>query len=129
MRFAVWGQLLALVVALSFGRASIAAPCAAHDGPGHSSSPQPVEAAGHHHGDATVAGEDGHGAPHDVGCTCLDDCHGAAATAWVASDPVGMPLAYAAAARRSPPRMPVSVARANQPYVLPFATAPPAIDS
>jgi hypothetical protein len=89
--------------------------------------------AGHDHGSHDHGGEDAHadhshGEDHDHGpCVCIGDCVGAA----TASPPVAGSALFAPVTGDGTAVLPASrdlLARIHLPFVLPYSTAPPAVE-
>lgn len=121
------GRLLVmLLVLLCFVRAVVIPPCDMH----HVSSTLMMEsgsegmmASAHHHSSTAPASEDS--GEHSGPCTCLGDCHPAAATPLASESPALVLAATVTIATAHRPTTLASILPVAQAHVLPFATAPP----
>ncbi len=107
-------RALASLFLVTFGFAVLAPPCEMHDsmhGAGH--------ATAEHTSNHDEHGQDDRGARGE--CTCLDDCH-LSATLAITSPEASLPRVDH---QPRPVSWKLEIRRAKQPFVLPFATAPP----
>ncbi len=120
-------KFLMLLVLLSFMRAVAIPPCEMHlgtsTGATESESAALMAAAAHHHSSSKPVTE--HGDEHNGACTCVGDCHPAAATPLASRSPALLFAATVTTDNAHRPAAPPSILPVTQAYILPFATAPP----
>jgi len=98
-------------------------PCPHHDAVAHAPASPVDRGDAHGHGSAhqsSPESQDG----HDGSCTCLGSC--VLGTAAPLPEPAVLRVAPIAVSRRAPQRDETVVLSGRRPYVLPYATAPPA---
>jgi hypothetical protein len=114
-------RTLSLLLFVLFGFAAMSPPCEAHLA-AHSTQ----QAHQHHSGSDPQQSSDN----RHSGCTCLGDCHVPLSLDSTNSASSEVRAAAVHVSENAPPTPEnQSVARINQPFVLPFATAPPSIYS
>lgn len=121
------GRLVVMLLALlCFVRAVVVPPCDMHHGTSASTMESGSDAmavvAPHHSSDAPASE---HGGEHSGSCTCVGDCHPAAATPLASRSPALVLAATVTVDIVHRPATPTSILPVAQAYILPFATAPP----
>jgi len=129
-------RVLSFLLLLAFGHAALVPPCdmhgVEHGASGLHGAQALVSGVSSSHGDHATSARAGSGTSderesHDS-CTCLGDCHAPLAYSITPAEGASLQLARTVAAATvgvAPQTTPV--AWLNQPYVLPFATAPPVV--
>ncbi len=115
-----------LLVLLCFVRAVVIPPCDMHHGTPPTtteSGSNAVTASAHDHSSSAPATE--RSDEHNGSCTCVGDCHPAAATPLAGRSPALVLAATVTVATVHRPTTPPSILPIARAYILPFATAPP----